>query len=90
MTEWNDKKNMNLTFKVKPAEDATAFFDRMMKDFTEREKAFKIRIKQLFDENIGVEGTMADEAYEQILQVFAIGYQHGWNDFHSLYKDESK
>ena len=86
MTKWNDKKNMSLSFKVEPNEEAKAFFERMQKELTECEEAFKKRIKQLFDEEIGVGGEKADEAYKQILQVFAIGYQHGWNDLYSLHK----
>ena len=86
MTKWNDKKNMTLSFKVEPNEDAKAFFERMQKDLTDREEAFRRRIKQLFDEEIGVEGDKADKAYNQILQVFALGYQHGWNDLYSLHK----
>ena len=84
MTEWNNKKNMNITFKIEPNEDAKAFFERMMKDFVAREEMFKKRIKQLFDEEIEIEGE-ATKSYNQILQVFAIGYQHGWNDLHSLH-----
>lgn len=84
MTEWNNKKNMNITFKIEPNEDAKAFFERMMKDFVAREEMFKKRIKQLFDEEIEIEGE-ATKSYNKILQVFAIGYQHGWNDLHSLH-----
>lgn len=86
MTKWNDKKNMTLSFKVEPNEEANAFFERMQKELAEHEEAFKKRIRQLFDEEIGVRGDKADEAYKQILQVFAIGYQHGWNDLYSLHK----
>lgn len=90
MTKWNDKKNISLSFKVEPSEEAKAFFERMQKELTEREEAFKKRIKQLFDEEIGVGGDKADEAYKQIYkqipQVFTIGYQHGWNDLYSLHK----
>ena len=85
MTKWNDKENMSLSFRVEPSEEAKAFFERMQKELTEREEAFKKRIKQLFDEKIGVGGDKADEVYKQILQVFAIGYQHGWNDLYSLH-----
>ena len=86
MTEWNDKENVTLSFRVEPSEEAKAFFERMQKELTEREEAFKKRIKQLFDEIIKVEGDKADKAYNQILQVFTIGYQHGWNDLYSLHK----
>ena len=86
MTDWNDKKNMTLSFKVEPNEDAIAFFERMQKELTESEEAFKKRVKQLFDEEIGVGSNNADKTYKKILQVFAIGYQHGWNDLYSLHK----
>ena len=86
MTEWNNKKSMSFSFKVEPTEEAKAFFERIQKDLIEREEAFKKRIKQLFDEEIAVGGDKATEAYEQILKVFAIGYQHGWNDLYSLHK----
>ena len=90
MTDWNDKKNKTLTFRVEPNEEAKAFFERMQKEQTEREEAFKKRIKQLFDEEIGVGGDKADKAYKQVLQVFTIGYQHGWNDLYSLYNGEGR
>ena len=77
---------MSLSFKVEPNEEAKTFFERMQKELTEREEAFKKRIKQLFDEEIEVGGDKADEAYSKILQVFAIGYQHGWNDLYSLHQ----
>ncbi len=88
MTKWNDHKSMSMSFKVEPTEESVAFFQRMTQELKEREDAFKERIKQLFDEEIGVGGDKADEAYNQILQVFAIGYQHGWNDLYSLHKDK--
>ena len=86
MANWNDKENMTLSFKVEPNEEAKAFFERMQKELAEREEAFKKRAKQLFDEKIKMEGDKADEAYNQILQVFTIGYQHGWNDLYSLHE----
>lgn len=82
----NNEKNFTLSFKLESNEDAKAFFERMQKELTEHEEAFKKRIRQLFDEEFGVAGDNADEAYKKILQVFAIGYQHGWNDLYSLHK----
>lgn len=87
-TKWNDPKSMSMTFKVEANEESVAFFQRMQREWKEREDAFKERIKQLFDENIGVGGDKAEEAYNQVLQVFSIGYQHGWNDLYSLHKDK--
>lgn len=84
MKKWSDKNSTSFSFDVKPDEETTAFFQRMENEFKEREEAFKERIRQLFDEHIGVGGEKADEAYNQVLQVFAIGYQCGWNDFYSL------
>ena len=57
------------------------FFKRMQEDHVETEKAIQQRIKQLFDEFIGVEDrTTAQKAYQQVMTVFGIGYQLGWND----------
>ena len=53
------------------------------------EEAYKERIRQLFDEHINIDGKAADEAYNQILQVFAIGYQCGWNDHYSLFTSQT-
>ena len=89
MAKWNDPSSMSFTFDMEPNEEAKAFFERMNKEYKEREAAFKERIKQLFDEHIGVGGEKADEAYKQILQVFTIGYQCGWSDLYSLSKKEN-
>lgn len=86
MTKWNNKKNTTLTFTIEANEDAKTFFERTQKELADCEEVFKQRIKQLFDEEIGVGGAMAGKAYEQVLRVFAIGYQHGWNDLCSLHK----
>ena len=75
---------MTLTFQVEASEDMKAFFDRMLKESKEKEEAYKERIRQLFNEHISIDGKAADEAYNKILQVFAIGYQCGWNDHYSL------
>ena len=85
MAEWNDTKNMSLTFGVKADENMKDFVDRMYRENVDREEAFKRRIKQLFDEYIEVGGEKKDEAYQQILSVFGCGYQNGWADFKSLY-----
>lgn len=44
------------------------------------EEAVRNRIKQLFDEHVIVEGELAEAGYISILNVFAVGYQLGWND----------
>jgi hypothetical protein len=84
MTKWNDPSSWTLTFQVEASEEMKAFFDRMLKESKEKEEAYKERIRQLFNEHINIDGKAADEAYNQILQVFAIGYQCGWNDHYSL------
>lgn len=85
MANWNDEKNISLTFDVKADEQMRDFVDRMRKEHVEREEAFRQRIKQLFDEEIDVGGKNKGAAYQQVLQVFFLGYQHGWNDLKSLY-----
>ena len=89
MNKWNDPSAMTLTFQVEASEDMKAFFDRMLKESKEKEEAYKERIRQLFDEHINIDGKAADEAYNQILQVFAIGYQCGWNDHYSLFTSQN-
>lgn len=89
MAKWNDPSSMSFTFDMKPTEETKDFFQRMQKEYKERDKAFKERIKQLFDEHIGVGGEKADKVYNQVLQVFAIGYQCGWSDLYSLKKKEN-
>ena len=85
MNKWNDPSAMTLTFQVEASEDVKAFFDRMQKESKETEEAYKERIRQLFDEHINIDGKADDETYNQVLQVFAIGYQCGWNDHYSLF-----
>ena len=89
MTEWNDPSAMSLTFQVEASEDMKAFFDRMQKESKEREEAYKERIRQLFNEHINIDGEAADEFYNKILQVFAIGYQCGWNDHYSIFTSKT-
>ena len=89
MDKWNDPSAMTLTLQVEASEDMKAFFDRMQKESKETEEAYKERIRQLFDEHINFDGKAADEAYNQILQVIAIGYQCGWNDHYSLFTSKT-
>ena len=83
---WNDEKNMTLTFDVTNNEEAVAFFKRHIDENIEREETFKQRIKQLFDEEISIEQGVTDDMRNRVLQVFALGYQHGWNDRCSVQK----
>ena len=89
MDKWNDPSAMTLTFQVEASEDMKAFFDRMQKESKEKEEAYKERIRQLFNEHINIDGEAADEFYNKILQVFAIGYQCGWNDHYSLFTSQN-
>lgn len=84
MAEWNDKTSWTITFDMKPTQEMEDFIMQAEKDARDREEAFRKRIEQLFDEYIKIDGEKKDEAYGQILQIFAIGYQHGWNDHYSL------
>lgn len=84
MTKWNDNIDTNLSFKMETNEEGKAYFDRMLQEMKDRETAIRERIEQLFGEYIQIDGEKRDEAYRQVLQVFAIGYQLGWNDQYSI------
>ena len=84
MSDWNDTKNLSMSFGVKPNEEAMDYFNRIIDDFRGFEEAINARMKQLFDENISVGGELKDEVYNQVLKVFMLGYGHGWNDYKSL------
>ena len=88
MGKWNDKKSWTLTFEMQPNEQMADFVNRMNEQMKKREEAMIERIKQLFDEHIKVGGEKKDEAYCQILQIFSIGYQCGWNDHYQLFKEK--
>ena len=74
--------NKPISFDIPVDEKTMDFFNRMKEEHMEIEKAIKARIKQLFDEFIGIKGddAAAKDAYNQVLQVFCVGYQLGWND----------
>lgn len=84
MGQWNDKTSWTITFDMQVDESMEDFVTKMQAELKDREEAFRKRIEQLFDEYIKIDGEKKDEAYNQILQIFAIGYQHGWNDHYSL------
>lgn len=84
MAEWNDKTSWTITFDMRVDEAMEDFVMQMQAEMKDREEAFRKRIEQLFDEYIKIDGEKKDETYGQILQIFAIGYQHGWNDHCSL------
>ena len=73
--------NKTISFDIQCDEKAMDFFTRMQEEHMEAKKAMQARIKSLFDEFIGVEDkTTAQQAYNQVLTCFSIGYQLGWND----------
>ena len=65
-------------------EEGKAYFDRMLREMKDKETAIRERIEQLFGEYIQIGGEKRDEAYQQVLKVFAIGYKLGWNDQYSI------
>lgn len=84
MSDWNDKKNYSMSFKMEADETMFNFLNRTIEELKDFEHVMNARIKQLFDENIGVGGEKKDDAYDQVLKVFMIGYGHGWNDRKAL------
>lgn len=87
MSNWNDNIDTTLSFKMEVNEEGKAYFERMLKDMKDKETAIRERIEQLFGEYV-IYGEKKDEAYQDLLKLFAIGYQLGWNDRHSLDKKE--
>ena len=53
------------------------------------EKAIGERIEYLFNAHVEVDGKKKDTAFQQLLQLFSIGYKCGWNDYKSII-DERK
>lgn len=90
MSNWNDNIDTTLTFDMNVDEEGKAYFERMLKEMKDKETAIRERIEQLFGEYVMIGGGKKDEAYQDLLKLFAIGYQLGWNDRHSLDKKESK
>ena len=84
MTKWNDNIDTTLSFRMDTNEEGKAYFDRMLREMKDKETAIRERIEQLFGEYVQIGGEKRDEAYQQVLQVFAIGYQLGWNDQFSI------
>jgi hypothetical protein len=60
----------------------------MLKEMKDQETAIRERIEQLFGEYVTIECDKKDKAYKYMMELFAIGYQLGWNDRHSLDKME--
>lgn len=84
MKKWNDNIDTTLSFRMETNEEGKAYFDRMLREMKDKETAIRERIEQLFGEYVQINGEKRDKAYQQVLQVFAIGYQLGWNDQYSI------
>ncbi len=84
MTKWNENIDTTLSFRMETNEEGKVYFDRMLREMKDKETAIRERIEQLFGEYIKIGGEKRDEAYQQVLKVFAIGYQLGWNDQYSI------
>ena len=84
MTKWNDNIDMTLSFLMETNEESKAYFDRMLREMKDKETSIRERIEQLFGEYIQIGGEERDEVYQEVLQVFAIGYKLGWNDHYSI------
>ena len=73
--------NKSISFDIQCDEKTMDFFKRMQEEHVEAEKAIHERIKQLLDEFVDVVDKTTDQkAYSQVLKIFGIGYQLGWND----------
>lgn len=90
MSNWNKNIDATLSFKMEVNEEGKAYFERILKEMKDKETAIRERIEQLFGEYVMIGGEKKDEAYQDLLKLFAIGYQLGWNDRHSLDKKEDK
>ena len=86
MSEW--KEFSGTAFMLSTEEDINDFFKRELERSDMFRDLVKARIQQLFDEYIKIDHKLDteefDEAYTTIRQVFAIGYQLGWNDQHEI------
>ena len=85
MSKWNDNIDTTLSFRMEVNEEGKAYFDRMLKEMKDKETAIRERIEQLFGEYVTIDGEKKDEACQDLLKLFAIGYQLGWNDHYSLF-----
>ena len=73
--------NKTISFDITCDENTMDFFKRMQEEHVETQKAIQQRIKQLLDEFVDVvDKTTEQKAYDQVLKIFSIGYQLGWND----------
>lgn len=89
MSEWKDIEEFKeTTFYFEKNEDVNEFFKREKERSDKFRDLVRARIQQLFDEHIKIDHKLDTdefkEAYATIRQVFAIGYQLGWNDQHEI------
>jgi len=71
----------SITFDLECDEKMTEFLIRMNEEHKAFDEAIKDRINKLFDEYIRCD---TEEARNVGVQIFAIGYQLGYNDCHSV------
>lgn len=76
----NRFQNTSISFEIPVDEKTRDFFNRMIEEHKQQKEAVKERIAQLFDEYFEV-STNNEENIAYLKQVFAIGYQLGWNDY---------
>lgn len=79
-----------ISFDLECNEDTIAFLRRQFKKSREIEEAIHERITQLFDEFVDVGGHRKSDGYKELLKLFAIGYQLGWNDLYNINKENRK
>jgi hypothetical protein len=85
-------KNRSMSFDIKVDEEDARIMDQfkmLAEECDTFEKAIAERIEYLFNAHVKVDGKEKDAAYQQLLQLFSIGYQCGWNDYKSII-DERK
>lgn len=85
-------KNKSMSFDLKVDDKdgkLLGFFKRLQDEHIAFEKAIGERIEYLFNAHVKVDGKEKDTAYQQLLKLFSIGYQCGWNDYKSII-DETK
>ena len=89
MSEWKDIEDFKeTTFYFEANEDVNDFFKREKERSDKFRDLVRARIQQLFDEHIKIDSKLdtkeSQDAYATIRQVFAVGYQLGWNDQHEI------
>lgn len=80
----NHTNKLSISSKASADEKARDFFNRMVEEQKEQDEAISERIVQLFDEFFEV-STNNKKNIDCLKQVFAIGYELGWNDYYNLF-----